>query len=176
MKQGPTAAELDEIDADDLDLDDLSFSKDQLDLEEVQLDGALIRVKPKPSKGGTGVLEAWDGADQAYLRERLKQTRGTKIYIDLSHLRHLHEGTFEIFRAKVEKGHRVVLLNPTPQIREMLWFRLFTIRLTESMYLMLAEHEDHAYMQPPIVTAHLRNTVQDLHDAILQDDDADEDM
>lgn len=175
MKAGPTAAELDEIDAEG-EPDDAPLADSELDQEYQQLDGVLIRVKSKETgKKGTGVLEAWDGADQAQLREKLKHVAGRKVYVDLAHLRHLHEGTFEVFRQKVEDGYKVILLNPRPEVKNYAWFELFTVNLGNGMYMMRKENPEEQFGTNVVLSTKTRHTLQRLRDMIaLSEEEHDE--
>ncbi len=87
----------------------------------------LMQITPKQvgKKIAASTLESWDGADQAQLRERLSKLKSAVVYIDMTHVRKLHPGTFGIFCEHAEAGKRVVLVNPRPEMRITAWFKLW---------------------------------------------------
>lgn len=76
-----------------------------------------------------GEMEIWDGADLALLREtltRLIDADGhTSVGIDMSHVKYIPSGFFGMLCDWHDRGSRMCLFSPQPNVARMLWFRRF---------------------------------------------------
>jgi hypothetical protein len=76
-----------------------------------------------------GEMEIWDGADMALLRESLTRLihaeKNRSIGIDMKHVKYIPSGFFGLLFDWYERGVRIRLYTPQPNVRRMLWFSRF---------------------------------------------------
>lgn len=76
-----------------------------------------------------GGMEIWDGADLALLRETLTKLIEVEdhkaVGIDMSHVKYIPSGFFGMLCDWFDKGCRMCLFSPQPNVARMLWFRRF---------------------------------------------------
>ena len=76
-----------------------------------------------------GEMEIWDGADLALLRETLTLLMDTEnrpsVGIEMQYVKYIPSGFFGMLCDWYEKGHRMCLYSPQPNVGRMLWFRTF---------------------------------------------------
>ena len=85
-----------------------------------------------------GAMDIWDGADLALIRDTLTtlilRQHCRKVGIDMSHVKYIPSGFFGMLFDWKERGVEIYLLDPQPNVRNMLWFRQFAERLVENAY------------------------------------------
>ena len=76
-----------------------------------------------------GSMEIWDGADLALLRDSLnnltKVERRASVGVDMQHVKYVPSGFFGMLFEASDQGVDVLLYDPQPRVRNMLWFRKF---------------------------------------------------
>lgn len=76
-----------------------------------------------------GDVEIWDGADLALLRETLttliEAENCKSLGVDMSSVKYIPSGFFGMLFEWYERGIRISLFSPQPNVENMLWFRLF---------------------------------------------------
>jgi anti-anti-sigma regulatory factor len=76
-----------------------------------------------------GEMEIWDGADLALLRETLTRLMDVDqhkaVGIDMSHVKYIPSGFFGMLCDWHDRGYRMCLFSPQPNVARMLWFRRF---------------------------------------------------
>ena len=76
-----------------------------------------------------GDMEIWDGADLALLRETLTKLMDVEnhkqVGIDMSHVKYIPSGFFGMLCDWHDRGHRMCLFSPQPNVARMLWFKRF---------------------------------------------------
>lgn len=90
-----------------------------------------------------GEMEIWDGADLALVRDTLFELIVEKnhksVGVDMRWVKYVPSGFFGMLSDWNDKGIRVVLHSPQPNVREMLWFRQFFVPAEDDCHLLLGE-------------------------------------
>jgi hypothetical protein len=97
-----------------------------------------LEVRFVSAKNGGGILESWEGVHRSALHTVLAEHHKHKIVLDMTGVVHLEGGIFGALCEHAEGG-KLVLRNPSEQIRKMLWFRMFAVFEGEDRYRMLSE-------------------------------------
>ncbi len=87
-----------------------------------------------------GHVEIWDGADLALLRETLtrliEEERCENLGVDMSTVKYIPSGFFGMLFEWYERGVRISLFSPQPNVENMLWFRLFFRHHSENRFVL----------------------------------------
>ncbi|MBA3312716.1 MAG: hypothetical protein M3552_22760 [Planctomycetota bacterium] len=92
-----------------------------------------------------GKANVWDYGDLVRLREvvsGLVFEGQRRISLDLSHVGCLPSGFMNMLCEWQERGIEVYVLDPRPNVRNMLWFQTFTERVSESRHRVTCTHKD----------------------------------
>ena len=93
-----------------------------------------------------GAMDIWDGADLALIRDTLTlliiREKRTRIGIDMSHVKYIPSGYFGMLFDWKDRGVEIYLLDPQPNVRNMLWFRQFAEPLVENAYRLTNEPQE----------------------------------
>lgn len=113
--------------------DDSADSWDEWDGLGARKERVTRTIRDGVSVVDLGAMDIWDGAELCLLRETLVHMVHTErhqtIGIDMKQVKFLPSGFFGMLYDWHERGIRVVLFAPQPQICNMLWFRQFFNRI-----------------------------------------------
>jgi hypothetical protein len=88
-----------------------------------------IKVEAGVTTVSLGRMEIWDGPDLFLIREVLteliEEDRSSVFSIDMRAVKHVPTGFFGMVSDWQDEGIRILLLDPKPHVREMLWFDRF---------------------------------------------------
>ena len=115
-----------------------------------------------------GEMEIWDGADLALLRETLtllmEERDHEVVGISMSHVKYIPSGFFGMLCDWHDKGKKMCLYSPQPNVARMLWFRQFFEHTGDDCFaLTYAMHENQKIAEPLEYAAddHWTNTTKD---------------
>lgn len=116
-------------------------------------------------------MEIWDGADLALLRETLttliEQNGFRAIGVDLSAVKYIPSGFFGMLFEWYEQGLSIRLDAPQQNVEQMLWFRMFFVRQSETTFVLSDERMRHNTPNEQ-VEFHRREF---MHDTEIADDE-----
>lgn len=85
-----------------------------------------------------GDMDIWDGADLALLRDTLFEVivRGDveRVGINMASVKFIQSGFFGMLIDWHERGARIFLVDPLPNVRRMLWFRHFAAPVSGGLF------------------------------------------
>jgi len=97
-----------------------------------------LHVRDKVTVMDLGVMDIWDGADLALLRETLSNLieidNCRHIGVEMEHVKYIPSGFFGMLFDCYEKGVGVSLYSPQPHVANMLWFRQFFKHVSDNCY------------------------------------------
>ncbi len=83
-------------------------------------------------------MEIWDGADLALLREALtaiiERDGFRAIGVDLSPVKYIPSGFFGMLFEWYEQGLQIRLESPQQNVQQMLWFRMFFLKVEDGSF------------------------------------------
>jgi hypothetical protein len=106
-------------------------------------DRMKLHVRDKVTVMDLGVMDIWDGADLALLRETLTSLieveKCRHIGVEMEHVKYIPSGFFGMLFDCYEKGVAVSLYSPLPHVANMLWFRQFFKHVADNCFVLREE-------------------------------------
>jgi len=118
------------------------------------------RMKVYARDGGSclelGEMEIWDGADLALLRDTMTllvhKKRCRSLSVDMSYVKYVPSGFFGMLFDWFDRGVRIRLYHPQPQVLRMLWFKKFFVEVAPGAWDLQPKpvELDHEIMPAPL--------------------------
>lgn len=93
-----------------------------------------------------GEMDIWDGADLSLLRETLSNLiidqECKQVGVDLSYVKYIPSGFFGMLFDWYDKGAKMFVYTPQPNVCEMLWFRQFFDHVGDGCFELLSEPKE----------------------------------